>query len=126
MKPVVKSLSFGDMLKQVLTGERECLHSPDAPVETGEVVLGTLDDPIAQAAWSFMVELSNGLRKFQDELPSERPEDKKSLLDLQIHHHQVSNRHRCAHDVFWELVSRNSRRLVIRRLRSVFARIGRS
>lgn len=99
-----KDLSFVDMMKQVLSGDRECLHTPNDPVEAGEVVLGVLEDPIARSLFSFKTELTYSYKKFRSSVPNELSDDKKELEKLHSQVHQFENRLRCANAVFWECV----------------------
>lgn len=100
----VKDLSFIEMLKQVLTGERECLHIPEGEVEIGEVVLGVLENPIARSLFSFRAELAHSAKKFADSLPEERPTDKAKRIELLIKFTKVRSRSQIIGELFWEAV----------------------
>ena len=101
----VKDLSFIEMLRQVLTGERECLHTSEDPVDAGEVVLGVLENPIARALFSFRVELANSTRKFGASLPEEPPVDRKGKIELACKAQMFQSRFESVDKLFWEVVS---------------------
>jgi hypothetical protein len=104
MKEKTEAVSFEECLKLVLTGQRECLHAPEEPVEPGEEVLGILENPVARAMYSLWREMEEGGQKFNKTIPERPPERPGEILALQSQAHQFRNRIKCAHELFWELV----------------------
>ena len=97
--------TFEVFMRRVFTGEYECRHTPDDPVEPGEVVLGTLQSQVAKSMYSLWHEMGEGAKKFIEDLPedgSQLSKDEKRKLQSQLH--QYKNRIECAKSNFWEMV----------------------
>jgi hypothetical protein len=105
MSTQTKGKPFQEMLKEVFNGERECLHSPLEDVELGEVVIGTLEDPIGRSVYSFWQTQIRSFRDFHESLPENlSPNDKKKLDELQLSLHQHRHRLECTKNIFWEII----------------------
>jgi hypothetical protein len=98
------SVSFEECLRRVLSGEYECRHMPENPVEPGEVVLGTLENPIAKSMYSLWHEMDAGSKKFFESLPEDRSDlPKEEIRRLKSQMHQLRSRIECAKSFFWEM-----------------------
>lgn len=81
---------------------------PEDQVDPGEVVLGTLENPVARNMYSLWKEMFDGSQKFTSSIPEnlspfdEKRKDEVRRLKCQMH--QYGNRINCAKSFFWELV----------------------
>ncbi len=108
MNTQTKGKSFQDMVKEVFNCERECLHSPPGDVELGEVVVGTLDDPIGRSLYSCWRTLIQSLNDYRGSLPDGLSRnDTKKIREIKMSLHQHQSRMECIKHLFWEVVHSN-------------------
>jgi len=105
MEKTTADIGFELCLRQILNGQRKSHHQPDKEVETGEVVLGTLVNPVAMSMYSLWQEMEEGGEHFLKTAPESIPVEKKEEIKaLECRAHQLGNRMECAKHLFWEFV----------------------
>jgi len=105
MEKTTADIGFELCLRQIMNGQRKNHHQPDSEVEAGEVVLGTLVNPVAMSMYSLWQEMNEGVENFLKTVHgSLLPEKKEEVKRLECQMHQLRNRANCAKELFWELV----------------------
>lgn len=100
-KPETIEKTFLDILTETLTLKRETLHQPDADIEPGEKVVGTLEDEQVRALFSLRAMLQQHLVKFKKSFPERRPNDDE-VRRLTVRANALATQYKIANCLLWE------------------------
>lgn len=103
-----KDWRLENALLSVLSGSREALHAPDVEVEPGEEILGVLENPIARAMYSLMIDLnkanSSAGNKLNNIIHTEGGLTKEIMAQIEPEIHRAKNQCLVTAKLFWEIV----------------------